>query len=147
MSFQDDPKTILWRLHLESPITKVFQALSTDTGRASFWAESAIESEGVIHFVFPNRMRWDARILESVPPNRYVLQYYGNSITTFTLKDDGKDGTELILTDEGVPLPDRTEVIAGWVSVLMSLKAGIDYGIDLRNHEMGREWDNGYVEN
>lgn len=65
MNFQDDPKTILWHLHLESPITKVFQALSTDTGRASFWAESAIESEGVIHFVFPNRMRWDARILES----------------------------------------------------------------------------------
>ena len=65
------------------------------------------------------------------------MQYYGNSITTFTLKDDGKDGTELILTDEGVPLPDRTEVIAGWVSVLMNLKAGIDYGIDLRNHEMG----------
>jgi len=67
MSFQDDPNTIQWRLHLKSPIEKVYQALSTDSGRASFWAESAIE------------------------------------------RDDSIPG-------------DRTEVIAGWVSVLMSLK-------------------------
>ncbi len=32
MSFQEIPDAIIWRLHLKSPIKKVFQALSTDTG-------------------------------------------------------------------------------------------------------------------
>ena len=147
MNFQDDPNTILWRLHLKSPIVKVFQALSTDSGRASFWAESAMEHNGVIHFVFPNKMVWDGRVLESFPPHKYVLEYFGNSITTFTLEEDGEQGTELTLTDTGVPSEDRTEVIAGWISVLMALKAVVDYDVDLRNHDTERHWDNGYVEN
>jgi len=53
----------------------------------------------------------------------------------------------LILTDTGVPTEHRTEVMAGWVSVLMSLKAAVDFGIDLRMHDPERHWDNGYVEN
>ncbi len=35
----------------------------------------------------------------------------------------------------GVPEEDRTEVIAGWVSVLMALKAAVDFSVDLRNHD------------
>jgi uncharacterized protein YndB with AHSA1/START domain len=147
MGFQDDPKVILWRLHLRSPITTVFQALSTDAGRASFWAESAEEINGVIHFVFPNRMTWEGRVLESRPFDRYVVQYFGNSTTTFELEEDGEGGTVLTLTDAGVPNQDRMEVTAGWVSVLMNLKAVVAYGVDLRNHDVTRQWDNGYVEN
>jgi len=147
MSFQDDPNLIRWRLYLKSPITRVFQILSTDTGRASFWAESAKEINGVIYFVFPNQMTWDGRVLESIPPYKYVVQYFGNSITAFTLKEEGEGCTILTLTDAGVPLQDRTEVIAGWVSVLMNLKAVVEFGVDLRNHDVTRQWDNGFVEN
>ena len=147
MSFQDDPNLIHWRLYLKSPITGVFQVLATDDGRASFWAESAMENNGVIHFVFPNQMTWDGPILASIPPQKYSVRYYGNSVTTFTLEEDGEGGTILTLTDAGVPIQDRTEVIAGWVSVLMNLKAVVEFGVDLRNHDMTRQWDNGFVEN
>jgi uncharacterized protein YndB with AHSA1/START domain len=147
LSFQDDPNVIRWRLHLRSPIEQVYRALSTDAGRASFWAESAVARDGVIHFVFPNDVTWDGAILEATPPNRYAVRYFGGSIATFELADDGRGGTELTLTDAGVPVQHRTEVIAGWVSVLLALKAAVDFGVDLRAHDPRRHWDSGYVEN
>jgi uncharacterized protein YndB with AHSA1/START domain len=147
MSFQDDPNTIRWRLHLKSPIAKVYHALSTDVGRASFWAESSIEQDGVIHFVFPNNVTWNARVIFAIPSHKYSLLYYGNSIATFELEEDNQGGTDLTLTDTGVPAQHRTEVIAGWVSVLMALKGAVDFDVDLRTHDSERHWENGYVEN
>ena len=29
----------------------------------------------------------------------------------------------------------------------MTLKASVDFGIDLRNHDLHRTWDDGYAEN
>lgn len=147
MGFQDDPDVIRWRVHLTSPPERVYTALATDLGRASFWAESAVEADGVIHFVFPNGLTWEAEILEAVPARKYSVRYYGGSTATFLLEDDGRGGTDLTLTDRGVPPADRTEVIAGWVSVLMALKAAVDFGVDLRAHDPDRHWDSGYVEN
>lgn len=121
--------------------------LATNEGRARFWAESAVEQDGAIHFVFPNQAKWRGRILEANPPHRFKVEYYGGSITTFELSPDGSGGTDLTLTDQGVPAADRTEVIAGWVSVLMALKASVDFGIDLRNHDPKRTWDEGSAEN
>jgi hypothetical protein len=51
------------------------------------------------------------------------------------------------LTDEGVKPADVCEVTAGWVSVLMALKAAVDFGIDLRNHDPARAWAAGYADN
>jgi uncharacterized protein YndB with AHSA1/START domain len=147
MRFQDDSNMIRWRLHLRSPITKVYQALSTDAGRASFWAESAIERAGVIRFVFPNTATWDARVLQAIPPHLFSVQYYGSSVATFELEEDDQGGTDLTLTDTGVLPEHRTEVISGWVSVLMALKGAVDFGVDLRGHDPLRNWDNGFVEN
>ena len=101
----------------------------------------------MIHFVFPNGAEWKGRILEKNPPHRFRVEYYGGSITTFELSPDGSGGTNLTLTDAGISAEDRTEVIAGWVSVLMALKASVDFGTDLRNHDPERTWDEGYVEN
>jgi uncharacterized protein YndB with AHSA1/START domain len=147
MSFQDDPGAIRWRLHLGSPITRVYRALSTNEGRATFWAESAVEHEGIIHFVFPNGVTWDAQVLRAMPPRLYEVRYYGNSVATFELEEDGRGGTDLSLIDAGAPSEYRTEVIAGWVSVLMALKAAVDFGVDLRAHDDDRNWDSGYVNN
>lgn len=147
MNFQADPHKIRWRLHLRSPVDKVFQMLATDDGRARFWAESATEQDGIIRFVFPNGVTWDGEIVEAIPPHKYTVRYYGNSFATFELADDGKGGADLTLTDSGVPAQDRSEVIAGWVSVLMSLKAAVDFGVDLRGHDATRHWGTGYVEN
>jgi hypothetical protein len=147
MVFQSDTTTIRWRLHLRSSPQAVYQKLSTDEGRASFWAESSVEQDGVIHFVFPNQAEWTGRILEKTLPYKFKVEYYGGSLTSFELKPDGSGGTDLTLTDRGVLEEDKTEVIAGWVSILMALKASVDFGIDLRNHDLKRTWDEGYVEN
>jgi uncharacterized protein YndB with AHSA1/START domain len=147
MSFQPDPTTITWRLHLRSAPAVVYELLATDAGRARFWAEQAVERDGAIEFIFPGGQRWRGAILERQPPRRFGVIYYGGSTTTFDLNDDGAGGTELTLNDVGVPEADRVEVIAGWVSVLMALKAAADFGVDLRNHDRRRTWEQGYVEN
>jgi uncharacterized protein YndB with AHSA1/START domain len=113
MAFQPDPTVIRWRAHLGSPPAHVYQLLATDAGRARFWAESAIERDGAIEWVFPGGQTWRGTILERHPPRRFVVEYYGGSITSFELADDGAGGTDLVLTDAGVPAEDRAEVIAG----------------------------------
>jgi uncharacterized protein YndB with AHSA1/START domain len=147
MPFQNNPGMIRLKLHLKSSPQDVHHLLSTNEGRARFWAEAATEQDGVIHFVFPNQAQWKGRILANESPHTFKVEYYGGSITTFKLESDGSGGTELTLTDQGVPEEDRTEVIAGWVSVLMALKASVDFGVDLRNHDPKRTWDEGFAEN
>ncbi len=121
--------------------------LSTDDGRASFWAESAIEKHGTIDFIFPNGQRWKGNIIEQLRPRRYTLEYIGGTITSFDLEDDGSGGSLLTLRDAGVRAEDWEEVMAGWVSVLMALKAAVDFGVDLRNHDARYNWEEGFVEN
>lgn len=41
----------------------------------------------------------------------------------------------------------RMEMAAGWVSVLMAMKAAVDHGVDLRNHDESRTWGDGYADN
>lgn len=35
---------------------------------------------------------------------------------------------------------------AGWVSVLMAMKAAVDHGVDPRNHDEERPWVRGYAD-
>ncbi len=147
MVFQADPNVILWRLHLRSSPSAVFKMISTDEGRTRFWAESAKELDGKIHFIFPNGFEWVGKILKKISPYEFSLEYIDGSVTTFQLQSDGNGGTDLILMDTGVPKVHRTEVTAGWISVLMNLKAAVDFSVDLRNHDPNRTWDRGYVDN
>jgi uncharacterized protein YndB with AHSA1/START domain len=130
-----------WRIHLPSSPEAVYELLSTDEGRAQFWAESAVERDGAIEFTFPNGMQSRAAVLAAEPPSRFAVDYFG-SRTTFELEPDGDSGTDLTLSGEG-----DAEVLAGWVSVLLALKAAADFGIDLRNHDPGRTWWQGYCDN
>ncbi len=144
---QPESDAIRWRVHLHAPPAVVHRMLSTDEGRARFWAEAAIEDNDAIVFTFPNGDVWRGDILEDIPPHRYAVRYYGGCHVTFSLSGDGADGTDLTLTDVGEPAGWRTEVIAGWVSVLLALKAAVDFGVDLRNHNPGRTWDEGFADN
>jgi hypothetical protein len=124
----------------------VLRFLASAEGRAAFWAEAAPQHDGVIEFAFPNGLRTRSRLLETVPGQRFALDYFG-SPTLFELTSDGRGGTDLNLLAEDVPASDWHEVHAGWVSVLLTLKAAADFGIDLRNHDPVRSWDQGFADN
>ena len=147
MNFQPDPAIIRWRIHLASPPAQIYQLLATDAGCRRFWAESAIERDGAIDFMFPDGQTWRGKILDRSSPSRFAVEYYVGSITSLDLSDDDAGGAHLTLTEVGVPLEYRAEVIAGWVSVLLALKAAADFGVDLRNHDASRTWDQGFADN
>ncbi|HLE54481.1 MAG TPA: SRPBCC domain-containing protein [Thermoplasmata archaeon] len=147
MPFQEDAEKIEWRIHLKSPPREVYRMLATDEGRARFWAESANEREGTIHFEFPDGMIWQGRVLEAKPPHRFSVDYFGHSTVIFDVREDGEGGTDLFLTARSPVPEDREEEIPGWISVLMALKAAVDFGVDLRNHDPTRTWDQGYADN
>jgi uncharacterized protein YndB with AHSA1/START domain len=132
-------------MHLAAPPEEVFAALDSDQGRASFWAESAVEVAGQIEFRFINGYRCRSQVLERRPPHRFSIDYMGGP-ALFELKADGKGGTDLLLTHEGTGRDDWNEVHAGWLNVLFPLKAWVTYGVDLRNHDPERTWDQGYAD-
>jgi hypothetical protein len=106
-----------------------------------------MELDKHIHFVFPDGQKWRGKILDAQPGKLFQVEYYGGSKATFKIASDGKTGTILELTDENVPDADHAEVRAGWVSVLMALKAAAEYGVDLRNHDSDYTWDKGFADN
>lgn len=146
MTFQAEPNTIRWKMHFESARDAVYEALATDAGRARFWAESAPEVDGHITFHFVDHAPVSGRVLEKDPPGFFAVEYF-DAVVEFSLEDDGSGGTDLALVSTGVPESDRVEIIAGWVSVLMAMKAAVDFGVDLRNHDESRSWSNGYADN
>lgn len=147
MNFRRREDAIVWRLHLRSAPAAVYEMLATDEGRARFWAESAIEDDGAINFIFPNGLKCRCTVAGKRPPHSFEIEYICGDAVKFELRDDGAGGTDLTLINEGVPESERLETLAGWVSVLMALKAAVDFGVDLRNHDRRRTWDEGFVEN
>lgn len=80
------------------------------------------------------------------PPERFAVEYYGRTLATFQLREDGKGGTDLLLTDEGVASEGHAEVHAGWTSVLLGLKAAADFGVDVGSDDPPPMWAQGYVD-
>jgi uncharacterized protein YndB with AHSA1/START domain len=134
------------RVHLHSSPADVYRALTTPEGRERFWAETAPEADGAIEFRFFNGQHLRSIIREQVPARRFVLGYFGGSTVTFDLEEDGASGTDLTLTETGVPVEEWAENRAGWVSVLLALKAALDLGADLRNRDPERTWERNYVD-
>ena len=146
MSFQTEKGVIRWKIHFISPPEKVFDALATDAGRASYWAKSAPEVDGVITFHILNYEPFSGRILSRRYPTLFKLEYFGTTVE-FSLTSDDKGGTDLSLVATEVDEAIRMEMIAGWVSVLMAMKAAVDHNVDLRNHDVSRAWGDGYADN
>ena len=136
---------IRWRMHFSVPPEDVFTALNSDHGRASFWAESAVEVDAHIDFKFINGHEYRSNVLERRAPNLFSIDYFGGQ-ARFELSHDGMGGTDLLLTHEITETEDWHEVHAGWLNVLFPLKAWVIHGIDLRNHDAQRSWDQGYAD-
>jgi len=124
MAFQSEPGTIRWKLHCNSTPQTVYDALATDDGRAHFWAESAVEKDGLITFIILGYEPYQGRVISRIPPTQFSVEYFG-TIVEFSLKENNNGG----------------------VSVLMAMKAWVDHGADLRNHDKDRTWAYGYVDN
>lgn len=136
---------IRWRMHIPVPPEKVFAALDSDRGRASFWAESADEVDGQIEFRFINGYAYESRLLERRVPEVFSIDYFGGP-ARFELTSDGDGGTDLLLTHDNVGPEEWNEVHAGWLNVLFPLKAWVIHGVDLRNHDPERSWEQGYAD-
>ena len=145
-SSQPAAEKIQWKLHFASSPEQVYQALATDQGRRGYWAESADETNGNIHYVFHDGLENTGAILERVPHECFVVEYFHMRVR-FDLADDGEGGTDLQMNCSRVPAEDKAEITAGWVSWLMAMKAWVDFGVDLRNHDPARCWFTGYVDN
>jgi len=76
----------------------------------------------------------DSRIERVVQDRLYRLRYFGPTIT-FTLTPDASGGTDLALSSDDPQ--DRADA----VSLLLRLKASVDFGVDLRNHHETRTTD------
>lgn len=136
---------IRWRMHIPEPPEKVYSVLNSDQGRASFWAESAVEVNGGIEFRFINGYKCWSRIVERETPVLWSIDYMGG-LVRFELSSDGQGGTDLLLTHENVEPEEWNEVHAGWLNVMFPLKAWVSHGVDLRNHDFKRSWDRGYAD-
>lgn len=134
-----------WKLHIKTPLEEVFRALASDEGRAAFWADEAAERDGVIHFVFSNGVEHESRVLAREPPRLFSIEYFGGK-AAFTLAPDGCFGCDLTLLHTGVPEDEWIETHAGWLNVLFPLKAYVAFGVDLRNHDGERPWNDGYAD-
>jgi uncharacterized protein YndB with AHSA1/START domain len=136
---------IRWRMHLPAPPEIVYDILDSNDGRASFWAISAREEQGRIEFRFINGYTCICRIVERRRPHVWAIDYIGGE-ARFELTSDGSAGTDLLLTHSGVSRNEWDEVHAGWLNVLFPLKAWVAHGVDLRNHDPERTWDEGYAD-
>lgn len=139
-------RTITWKLHLSASPEQVFERLSTDEGRRSFWADSAERSGDHIDFRFSNGATLRSRLISTDPGREFRLSYFEGSTVTFRLEGDGRGGTDLVLVEEGVSETSWPENLPGWVSVLLNLKAAVDFDVDLRSHDPERTWEDGYVD-
>jgi hypothetical protein len=124
---------VQWKVFCKSGPNDVYRALSTPQGRVRFWAQSTQGPDGVIEFVLPDGRTDKCQLERAVQDRLYQVRYFGRTVT-FTLAPGDSGGTELTLTS------DRTDAQADavYVSLLLRLKASVDFGVDLRNHDNDR---------
>ena len=138
--------SLRWQLQLAAPCDEVYRLLSTDGGRESFWVERSERAGDQLLFSYPGGEQLAARVLAEDPGRLFVMSHFDGSRLSFTLSErDG--GTHLLLEETGLTPENYVENRAGWVSVLMALKARAEHGIDLRNHHPERHWSAGYPDN
>lgn len=136
---------IRWRMHIDVVPERVYAALDSDDERAAFWAESAKEIDEHIAFVFINGYQYKSKILRREQPLLFEIEYFGGT-ARFELTGDGNGGTDLLLSHDNMGDDVWSEVHAGWLNVLYPLKAWLVHGIDLRNHDPKRSWNQGYAD-
>lgn len=138
-------RTVQWRLHCRSSPAAVFDLLTTDRGRELFWAERSRSEGEAFLLLFPDGTEERCTISRTRRPWLFGFRYFDTEVE-IGLAADGSGGTDLTLVNTGVPDGEFEQVHAGWLSVLLPLKAAADFGVDLRNHDPDRTWSELYVD-
>ena len=139
----EDP--IVWKLHLQSDRETIYELWATDAGRERFWVEKSRQIGDAINLEFINGVQTIAKILNYEKPSFFSFEYFGSDVS-IRLFDDIAGGVDLVLENRNVAREDYEDVLPGWLNVLLPLKAAADFGIDLRNHDPTRTWDQRYVD-
>lgn len=146
MTIQPEPGHLRWRVHLSAPAEAVYRLIATDDGRQRFWAERSQQNADQITLTFPDGSQTVLDVISQEPPSTWVVRYFG-ALTSFEVQATSVDTAVLEVRASDVPDGDCVELAAGWVSVLMNLKAVVNAGTDLRNHHRDRTWQTGFVDN
>ena len=137
---------IVYRLILKSSPETVYEGLASDAGRASFWAEQTQRESDRIRFEFSDGQHLVSRVLAEEPGRRFGLTYFDSSQVYFDLEPTADGGTQLTLTEFHLPPENYRYHVPGWVSLLLTFKAALDYGVDLRNTNPDADWEAGFVD-
>jgi uncharacterized protein YndB with AHSA1/START domain len=142
-----DLPLIEWRVHLNTSPDKAYEPWATDAGRELFWAERSEATPDGFRLSFIGGETFNVQLLEAAPPRRFAFSYFGGSRVAVEFEADASGGCDVHLTEEHVPEAEHLENYAGWVSVLLGLKAAVDFGVDLRGHDSARSWAQRFVDN
>jgi uncharacterized protein YndB with AHSA1/START domain len=130
---------------------RVWQALTTPAGITSWWSERAEiqpSDGGLLRLLFPNRRMLDSKVVMCRPMQLMSFVYFGGTRAQFEVNTHPSGGTIVSVTDHGFSSQeDYAETLAHWTSVLLALKAYLDFGVDLRNHTPTFNWEQGFVDN
>src|SRR3546814_6049697 len=104
-----------------------------------------VRSLGV--FCFKQKTAYEMRISDWSSDVCSSDLYFGGSTVTVTLSPDDGHGCDVHLVETGIASAEEwVENHAGWVSVLLALKATGDFGVDLRAHDPARSWEGRHVD-
>jgi hypothetical protein len=140
-SFADKSK-VTWNVHFSSSPEKVYKFINTDEGRKKWWSGSSTEKDGILNLGFAS-----FPIIERAQNRYFKFTYIGNTTDVFTLTPTPDGGTDLNITESGIPTEEHFLLsFAGWVEVLLVLKGAVDFDIDLRNGFADKTWENNFVD-
>lgn len=161
MSQQPDWTCFRKRIHIQKSISELYKAWATKAAIEQWFLEKADyrSPEGAIRaadqpFQKDDHFSWkwhnwnfteEGRILEANGSDRVSFTFGAGGNVQVDLKDAGKRGTEVILTQDAIPTDEKSKMhlfvgcSTGWTFWMANLKAWLEHGITL--HATGLQQD------
>ena len=138
------PRGVNWKITLAAEPGAVFELISTDAGRAAFWAEESRTEGQRFLLTFANGAQVDCRVIRHQPPHLISFEYFGGSRVDFRLGANPDGGTDFEVTEAATG--EWQDHYPGWVAWLYCLKGAADHGITLKSRSPSKTWQKGYVD-
>jgi uncharacterized protein YndB with AHSA1/START domain len=142
------------RILIDAPVSKVFKAW-TDQDQVSQWFTTRTEIQprkgGRLYFEWVAGDKWESEVL-AVRKNQLFAFLFGDKGETVEVKFR-KLGRKCICelhqynikTDPKSRYVMHRDTLQGWTFFLTNLKSWLEHGIDLRSHDPGRSYREGYI--